>query len=144
MSKWNQRFLDLADHISTWSKDPSTKVGCVIVNPRNLVVSTGFNGFPSGVEDLPERYANRELKLQMVLHAEENALSFYRGSVEGCSLYVTHPTCSHCAGLIIQQGISKVVVPLEAWKTDMADRYKESNRIARIMYSEAGVEYVEM
>ena len=51
MSNWEQKFFDLADHISTWSKDRSTKVGCVIVGKNNEIVSAGYNGFPRGIDD---------------------------------------------------------------------------------------------
>ena len=53
--KWDKRFLDLAKHISDWSKDPSTKVGCIVVGEDREIRSTGFNGFPRGIEDKQER-----------------------------------------------------------------------------------------
>ena len=60
--KWDRRFIDLALHISEWSKDPSTKVGCVVVGEDREIRSTGFNGFPRGIEDSMERLEDRELK----------------------------------------------------------------------------------
>ena len=87
MDKWDKRFLDLAKHISTWSKDPSTKVGSVIVYNRRIL-STGYNGFPAGVYDDPKVYANREEKNKIVIHAEENALGF-PGKYDGATLYTT-------------------------------------------------------
>ena len=74
MSKWDQRFLELAKQISTWSKDPSTQVGCVVVGPDREIRSTGFNGLPRGIEDTSERLNNREIKYPMICHAEENAI----------------------------------------------------------------------
>ena len=68
--KWDGRFLDLAAHISNWSKDPSTKVGCVVVGPDREIRSTGFNGFPRGIADTDERLSDRNLKYPLICHAE--------------------------------------------------------------------------
>ena len=73
-AKWDIRFLKLATHISEWSKDPSTKVGCVVVGPDREIRSTGFNGFPRGIQDSDERLTNRDLKYPLICHAEENAI----------------------------------------------------------------------
>ena len=72
--KWDGRFLSLATHISGWSKDPSTKVGCVVVGPDREIRSTGFNGFPQGIADTDERLSDRNLKYPLICHAEENAI----------------------------------------------------------------------
>lgn len=109
MSKWADRFMALAEHVSGWSKDPSTKVGCVIVDRQNRVVSLGFNGFPRGVRDEESRYLDRETKLLFVAHAERNALDNAPLSVEGCTLYTLLLPCNECAKSIIQKGITKVV-----------------------------------
>ena len=61
-TKWDQRFLKLAEHISGWSKDPSTKVGCVVVGEDREIRSTGFNGFPRGIADDAARLEDREQK----------------------------------------------------------------------------------
>lgn len=109
MSKWSQRFMDLAEHVATWSKDPSTQVGCVIVDKRNRVVSLGFNGFPRGIKDLAARYEDKEIKYLFVAHAERNALDNAPLSVEGCTLYSPLLPCNECAKSIIQKGITKVI-----------------------------------
>lgn len=109
MSKWSERFLDLANHIATWSKDPTTQVGCVIVDKQNRIVSVGFNGFPRGVKDLVERYDDRPTKHLFVAHAERNALDNAPLSVEGCTLYSPLLPCNECAKSIIQKGIKKVI-----------------------------------
>ena len=70
-AKWDLRFLELAHHISQWSKDPSTKVGCVVVGSDREIRSTGFNGFPRGIEDSIERLEDREEKYPLICHAEE-------------------------------------------------------------------------
>lgn len=109
MSKWSTRFMELAEHVAGWSKDPSTKVGCVIVDKQNRVVSLGFNGFPRGVRDIDLRYADKETKYLFVAHAERNALDNAPLSVEGCTLYSPLLPCNECAKSIIQKGIKKVV-----------------------------------
>jgi dCMP deaminase len=106
---WDYRFLQLAETVSSWSKDPSRKVGSVVVDNKRRVVSLGYNGFPRGVEDSAERYADRELKLKLVCHAERNALDNSSASVEGATLYTTLFPCNECVKSIIQRGISKVV-----------------------------------
>lgn len=135
-SHWHTRFLDLARHVATWSKDPSTRVGAVIVRPDRTIASVGFNGFPRGVEDYPDRYADRPTKYQFVVHAEANAILNAHGSVAGCALYSTLFTCNECAKLILQAGISQVVAPTPA----TLDAY--GFRVALQMYAEAGVNVV--
>jgi len=136
--KWDRRFMELADFIAQWSKDPSTKVGAVIMDPRNKrIVSTGFNGFPFGVEDTADRLENLSIKYEMVVHAETNALMFAGEQANGCTLYVTPlPPCARCAVLIIQAGIKRVLSPTpdtskEPWKTQF--------EISSKMFEESGV-----
>ena len=111
LDHWDARFLALAEHIAQWSKDPSTKVGCVIASSDRRVVSTGFNGLPSGVEDSLERLTDRDLKYEMTVHAERNAIINARRDLTGCRLYVTLRPCSVCAAMIIQAGIAEVITP---------------------------------
>jgi dCMP deaminase len=103
---WHDRFFDLADLVASWSKDPSTKVGAVIIRPDRTIASVGYNGFPRGVDDT---YTTREDKLLRTVHAEANAILTAREPLHGYTLYVTplHP-CANCAGLIIQSGIKVV------------------------------------
>ena len=77
--KWDKRFLELAKHISLWSKDPSTKVGCVVVGEDREIRSTGFNGFPRGIEDDHGRLSDRAQKYPLICHAEENAIMHAAG-----------------------------------------------------------------
>ena len=110
--KWDFRFLDLARLVSTWSKDPSTKTGAVIVAADRRVLSVGFNGFPRGVLDHPVRYENREEKYKIIMHCERNAMLFCRESLAGSTLY-TYPflSCVSCAAMMIQAGILRHVAP---------------------------------
>lgn len=109
MPKWRQRFMDLAELVATWSKDPSTKVGCVIVHPDQSIAGLGFNGFPRGMSDAPELYADRETKYKRVIHAEMNALITMGFGAAGCIAYVTHEPCWSCAAVLIQADLGAVV-----------------------------------
>lgn len=135
---WDRWFMGLAEYVSTASKDPSTRVGCVIVNPRRQVVSTGYNGFPRGVDDDPALYDDRPSKYLRVLHAEANAVLQAGGDVRGGTAYVTHPPCSQCAAILIQAGISRVVTRVP--DAEMGDRYRESFDAAADMFTQANVE----
>ena len=107
--KWDLRFLELAEHVARWSKDPSTKAGAVIVRPDRTVCSVGYNGFPRGMRDDPELYSEREVKMDRVIHCEVNAVLSSREPVEGYTLYTTGPCCSRCAVHMIQAGIRRFV-----------------------------------
>ena len=139
MTKWDRRFLELAEHVSTWSKDPSTQVGACITDNKNRIVSVGYNGFPLGVDDNEDYLNNRDKKLQRTIHAEPNAILFAQRDLTGCSIY-TYPfaPCVNCAALIIQSGITKVVSP-EA-SPELRERWHESMAAAEEMFKEAGVE----
>jgi dCMP deaminase len=136
--KWDKRFLDLAQLVSSWSKDPSTKVGAVVVDDDRRVISLGYNGFPRGVKD-NGRLNDRESKYKIITHAEANALLFAAESLKGYSIY-TYPfmPCSKCAGLIIQAGVRRVVSYASSNK-----RWSDDFRISRDMLCEAGVQVNE-
>jgi len=143
--KWNSRFLDMADIVSSWSKDPSTKVGAVIVDDRKRIISVGYNGFPRGVDDSTERYDDRPLKYSLVSHAERNALDNADVPLKDTTMFVTLLPCSDCAKGIIQRGVKTIVVaPLPEkfsnydWDTDI---YKW--KITHLMFEEAGVELIQ-
>lgn len=135
---WDRRFIEMAKLVASWSKDPSTQTGAVIVDPRRRVVSVGYNGFARGVEDTPERYADRETKYKLIVHCERNALLFAGRDLKGCTLY-TWPfmSCATCAAVVIQSGITRCVAPpipehlRERWEVDMD--------LARQQFHEAGV-----
>lgn len=143
IDKWHHRFLDMAKLVASWSKDPSTQTGAVIVSPDRTVVSVGYNGFPRGVEDQLERYENRELKYKMIVHCERNALLFANQSLQGCILY-TYPflSCSVCAGMVIQSGIKVCVAPVLPER--LVERWGADLELTRTMFTEAGVAIVEM
>lgn len=140
---WDIWFLGLTKHISTASKDPSTKVGAIIVRPDKSIVSTGYNGFPRGMEDRTEWYENRDEKYSRIIHAEVNALVQAKQSVEGCTLY-TWPfcCCDRCAVFMIQAGISSIVSPSSPPKD--WERWGESFYKARLYFLECGISYLEI
>ena len=135
--------LDLAKLVSTWSKDPSTKVGAVITDRNNRVISLGFNGFPSKCIDHPDHYSDRKIKLEKILHAERNALIFSKRDLSDCIIY-TYPfaPCATCASMIIQAGITTVIAP--KMTDEIRERWQESLELAERMYNEASVEFVEI
>lgn len=141
--KWDRRFLDVAKHVSTWSKDPSTQVGAVLVKDGKIV-GMGYNGFPRGVVDSAERLDNRELKYQIVIHAEVNAILQAGHAAKGATLYVypsfmLPPVCSNCAGVAIQAGVSGVVGYFPDLEDPRVQRWADNISIAKQMWDEAGL-----
>lgn len=137
-TNWDLRFVELAKHISGWSKDPSTQVGAVITDKHNRIISLGYNGFPRGVKDTPDRLNARDVKYSMVVHAEINALMFAQQSLDNCTLFLwPFLSCSHCTAIIINAGIRRVVAPVND-----NPRWIESIELSRSLYHEAGVQAV--
>lgn len=142
--KWDRRFLEVARLVSTWSKDPSTQVGAVVVDKLRRIVGTGYNGFPRGVEDAPERYGDRATKLAMVVHAEHNAILQAGERARGGTIYV-YPSfgapslCASCAKSVIQSGIVRSVGYAPDEGDERAERWKDELATAAMMCMEAGV-----
>lgn len=132
---WDRRFLSLAKEVSTWSKDPSTQVGAILVNKWRRIISTGYNGLPANLPDDPERLLDRKYKYENVIHAEVNCLNNLTdepmGLVNGvltvklhelvdiardCTIY-TYPLlpCYTCANIVMHAGITRVVSRLPAY-----------------------------
>jgi dCMP deaminase len=138
LNHWDRRFLRIAKEVKTWSKDPGTKVGSVIVNNRRIL-ATGYNGFAQNLSDSLERYIDRDFKLLTVLHSEVNAIlnAAKNGTkVEGSTLYVTFPPCSQCASAVIQAGVAQVVCPDPA---TAPERWRSNFIAANNLFYEAGV-----
>lgn len=137
-ANWDQRFLALARQIAGFSKDPSTQVGALAVRERRIL-ATGYNGFPAGVRDSEDRLQDRERRLAMTVHAEQNLIAYaarHGVCLAGCTVYVWPLTpCSHCSAHLIQAGIRQVIVP------DFVEplRWEESFRLSRMMLAEAGI-----
>jgi dCMP deaminase len=133
MDKWNERFLSMAELVGSWSKDPSTKVGAVIVRPDRTIASLGYNGFPRGVKD---EYQDRDHKLLRTVHAEMNAILSAREPMKGYTLYVSPLfPCANCAAAIIQSGVSTVVARMGALRPE----WQTSFDAAADLLAQAGV-----
>lgn len=131
--------LGLAKAVSLRSRDPSTKVGAVIIRTDKTIASMGYNGFPKGMPDHPEWYNDREQKLARVIHAEMNAILNCKEDVKGFTLYSTHPCCENCAKHVIAAGIKRVVVCTDKhisarWNTEVSER----------LFEDSGVEFVKI
>ena len=141
--KWDKRYLALAEHISTWSKDPSRKIGAVAVGEKGQVLAQGYNGFPRGIDDQESMYENKVVKYQHVVHAEMNCIynATYNGtSLDGATMYIHGlPVCSECAKGIIQVGIKRVVTT--EIDDSMPERWVESTQLTKKMFDEAEVRY---
>jgi dCMP deaminase len=138
--RWHQRFMKLALEVASWSKDPSTKVGCVLVKNKK-VLSTGYNGFPKNISDDLNRLINREEKYEITVHAEVNAVTtaaLHGVSTEGATAYVTFNPCSRCAAVLINAGIDAV---FSYNGSPVPERWLENFILAGRLLTEAGVEY---
>ena len=141
MSSWRKYFMDMAHKVASRSKDPATKVGCIVTSRDNVVVASGYNGIPQGVADLPERM-ERPAKYLWTAHAEENAVALAArvgSSLRDGYAYVTHHPCSRCARSLIQAGI-KVVYIGDGTTSMPAEEFE----VARMMFTEAGVELLHL
>ena len=141
-NKWHKRFFEIAKCVSTWSKDPSTQIGAVIVDNNRRILSTGYNGFPRNIDDKSELYLNREIKYQYILHAEINALfnALYNGvSVKNSIMYVWGlPMCSECAKGIIQSGILEVYWSIDD-KKQIPEKWIESFKLTEKLFNKASI-----
>jgi dCMP deaminase len=140
MSNWDVWYMDLARTVASKSKDPSTKVGAVIVraNENKLAGSSiGYNGFPQGIADTHERLNNRPMKYSLTIHAEMNALLSSREDLRDCTIYTTLMPCAHCFIHIIQVGIKRCVFPEPTEAEEQ--RWGESFAKVRALADEAGV-----
>lgn len=131
MEKWDQRFLALAEHIAEWSKDNSTRVGCVVTTADRRIISTGYNGIPRHLSDdaerFPERWDRDRDKYAFWEHAERNAIynaAFAGVRLQGATLYTTLAPCMDCVRGIIQSGIRRVV-----WDKQKTAEYASTRRL---------------
>ncbi|AXH72814.1 MAG: deoxycytidylate deaminase [Caudoviricetes sp.] len=137
--RWDLHFIELAELVGKKSKDPSTKVGAIIVDKNNRIISTGYNGLPQKLQDTNNILLDRDRKLKQIIHAEENAIIFAKQDLTNCVIYVwPMNSCSSCASKIIQAGIKKVVTI-----TNTVDRWKNSFNITKESFKTAGVEFIE-
>lgn len=145
---WDEYFIDLANTVRTKSKDPSSKIGAVVVGVDKEVLSTGYNGFPRGIDELDDARWTRPVKYEYVSHAEANAIfnaARIGVSLKGATLYLvgfgppSYP-CTECSKAIIQAGITRVVG--HAYKPMQAG-WEESCAFAGALLEEASVVFDE-
>lgn len=133
--------MDLAEHISGWSKDPSSKIAAVITDKNRRILSMGYNGFPKHIRDTRARLQDRDTKLKYVIHAEANAVynAVFNGiSLDQADIYVYGlPVCSECAKIIIQTGIRRVFIT----KTSLANKkWLASWQLTKKLFAEAKID----
>jgi dCMP deaminase len=138
--KWHIRFMKLALEVASWSKDPSTQVGCVLVRNKK-VLSTGYNGLPKNLSDSLDILHDREKKYELTVHAEVNAVTtaaLHGISTEGATAYVTFNPCSRCAAVLINAGVTSVY---SYGGSIIPTRWLENFILASRILAEAGVDY---
>ncbi len=140
--EWDRYYLDICHAVAARSKDPNTKLGCVIVGPAHEIRSTGYNSFPRGIrDDVPERLV-RPAKYLWIEHAERNAIcnAARAGTATGgCTLYVEIMPCMDCARAIVQAGIIHVAICAERMRQYTSDYYNEHFGMVEVLFGEAGV-----
>lgn len=137
---WDEYFMGVALLASRRSKDPNTQVGACIVDENNVILTTGYNGFPVGCSDdeFPWDREGENTKYPYVVHAELNAILNASGkSLKGARIYVDLFPCNECAKAIIQSGIKEVVY--------LSDKYADTPgvRASKLMLSTAGVKLTQ-
>ena len=141
INKWYKRYLRLAAEVATWSKDPNTQVGAVVVGSKGQILSQGYNGFPRGISDSNKRLNDRDIKLSFIVHAEMNAIynATYSGvSLDGATIFIHGlPACSECAKGIIQVGIKRVIVSKQC--IENKPHWNDSWNKSKAMFAEAGI-----
>lgn len=141
--KWDTRFLELAKLVASWSKDPSTQTGAVIINKDRTIVSIGYNGFPRGMYDNQTLYNNRETKYSRIIHAEMNALLNSKQQLNDCILY-TWPLgpCDRCVVHFLQAGVTRFVFP--KLSDELKDRWYEATEKSKKYITEMHLQYTEI
>jgi dCMP deaminase len=119
--QWNKLFIKMAFNIAEMSKDPSTKVGAVIVSMDNKQCSYGYNGMAAGVEETDDEWSDRSKKYELVIHAEENAILNCPFSLHNTKIYITHKPCHKCLIRLKQAGIKQVYYANDYIKMGHAD-----------------------
>jgi len=146
--KWIQRHMSLTKEVASWSKDPDTKVGALIIGSLGEPVSWGYNGIPMGVSDEPSRLL-RPTKYHFMAHAERNAMDLSsRNSFNNCILFCTHSPCSGCATSIVNRKMGHIITMAENGFIDnsFVNRHNDSllsHYAALEMITEAGIMYYE-
>ena len=143
-SKWDNRYMELAKAISTWSKDPSKKIGAIAIGSKGQVLAQGYNGFPRGIDDADDRLNDRETKYKYVVHAEMNLIynaTFNGISLDGSTIYIYGlPLCSECAKGLIQVGVKRIVMSKDSLE-DVNDKWLDSFELTVQLLNESGIHW---
>ena len=134
---WDEFFMKVAIAAQLRSKDPNTQVGACIADTNHRILSVGYNGTPSALndDDFPWGTDDDPLndKHSYVVHAEANAVLNYRGSLKDmkdATVYVTLFPCHECAKILVQVGIGEVVYDGTL-----------GNQISRRIFDSCGITY---
>ncbi len=106
---WDEYFMKIAETVALKSKDPSSRMGCVIVDDKKRVVSVGYNGMIQGADESKMTLSERPMKYYFAIHSEMNALIFARRDLTGCTVYNRVATCENCLKYCLQAGIKRFV-----------------------------------
>lgn len=139
LSKWDARFIELAEHVAGWSKGPRKRIGAAIVRPNRSIASLGYNGPPRGFNDAVFLNMTRDEQHAVVIHAEDNAIrqAAPGEDLSACTLYVSPLfPCAICADRIVRAGIRRVVAYCGHISPDWRASADEAERI----FNQAGVE----
>lgn len=107
--QWDEYFMEIAETVAKKSKDPSSKMGCVIVDKNKRVVSLGYNGMIQGADEEKMTLSERPMKYYFVIHSEMNALIFAHQDLTDCTVYNRVATCENCLKHCLQAGITRFV-----------------------------------
>ncbi|MBQ3280356.1 hypothetical protein IJG92_01740 [Candidatus Saccharibacteria bacterium] len=107
--EWDEYFLKIAETVALKSKDPSSQMGCVIVDKNKRVVSVGYNGMIQGADESKMTLSERPMKYHFVIHSEMNALLYAHKDLTGCTIYNMTATCDNCLKHCLQAGIKRFV-----------------------------------
>ena len=108
-TEWDEYFMNIAEAVAAKSKDPSSKMGCVIVDQNKRVVSQGYNGMIQGADESKMTLSERPMKYYFAIHSEMNAVLFAHQDLTGCTVYNRVATCENCLKYCLQAGIKRFV-----------------------------------
>lgn len=129
-------FMNIAEAVRDGSPDPKTQVGAVIVDSKKRIISTGFNGTPSGFDDNSIDWSNREEVYPNIIHAEVNAILYSNSKFEGSTLYVTTSPCHECLKIVASAGIKTVIFKNKYKDFDLVEKLAKSFNVKLTQFKE--------
>lgn len=127
--RWDEYFMKIAEAAASKSKDPSSKMGCVIVDTKKRVVSLGYNGMVQNADETKMTLSERPMKYYFAIHSEMNALIFAHQDLTGCTVYNRVATCENCLKYCLQAGIKRFVYNELRVKSHSCDPKKSMTNI---------------